>query len=58
MRSFKFDLGQRVSIASSDENGEVIGRAEYATSENTYLLRYRAGDGRAVESWWSESALR
>jgi hypothetical protein len=58
MRSFKFDMGQQVTITSSDENGEVIGRAEYATSENTYLLRYRASDGRATENWWGESALR
>lgn len=55
--SFKFALKQKVVITASGEAGEVTGRAEYATSENSYLLRYRAGDGRAVEQWWSESAL-
>lgn len=55
--SFKFDLKQTVTIAASGETGEVLGRAEYATSENSYQLRYKAADGRATEAWWSESAL-
>lgn len=54
----KFELNQFVSITASGESGIVIGRAEYANSENSYLLRYRAADGRAVETWWQESALR
>lgn len=53
----KFELKQQVTIAASGENGEVIGRAEYTNAENTYLIRYKSGDGRAVETWWSESAL-
>lgn len=56
--SMKFVLNQEVSIAASGESGIVIGRAEYANSENSYLLRYRAADGRAVETWWQESALQ
>lgn len=40
------------------ERGEVIARAEYQHTENNYLIRYRAGDGRQVESWWGESAIR
>ena len=39
-------------------HGDVVLEVASATRENTYLLRYRAGDSRAVESWWSESALR
>ena len=53
----KFQLKQQVAIAASGETGEVVGRAEYAGSEPTYLLRYKAADGRAVEQWWNESAL-
>lgn len=53
----KFELKQTVTIAASGERGEVIGRAEYVTSEPQYLLRYKCADGRAVESWWAESAL-
>ncbi len=54
---WKFELNQSVKIMASSEHGEVIGRAEYAHCENCYLLRYKAGDGRAVESWWTESAI-
>ncbi|MDE1139551.1 hypothetical protein [Paraburkholderia tropica] len=55
--SFKFNLGDVVKIGASDESGEVIARAEYAQSEDSYLLRYKSADGRAVESWWGASAL-
>lgn len=55
--SFKFELKQTVTIAASGESGEVLGRAEYAASENNYFVRYRAADGRATENWWAESAL-
>lgn len=55
--SFKYELGQQVRIACTEETGEVIARAQYLASENSYFLRYRAADGRAVESWWGESAL-
>lgn len=55
--TFKFSLNQRVSLTCSGEEGEVIARAEYATSENSYYLRYCGADGRATEAWWPESAL-
>ena len=55
--SFKFSLLQTLTIAASGESGEVLARAEYSTSENSYFLRYKAADGRATEAWWSESAL-
>lgn len=55
--NFVFDLLQYVEIDASKESGIIIARAEYATSENSYLVRYKANDGRATEAWWSESAL-
>lgn len=58
MRKFKFDIGQQVMIAISGESGEVIGRAEYADSENSYFLRYKDAQGMAREEWWREGALR
>lgn len=57
MSQFAFDLNQRVKLSCSPETGTIVARAEYAYSENTYLVRYEAGDGRAVEAWWWESAL-
>ena len=56
-KKFKHALGASVWIAVSGETGEVIGRAEYATAENNYYVRYKSADGRAVEAWWPESAL-
>jgi len=50
-------LGSTVSITCSQEQGKVIGRAEYLNAEPSYLIRYRCADGRAVESWWTEQAL-
>lgn len=57
MSQFKFELKQELKIEASGETGAVLGRAEYATSENQYYIRYKAADGRAVEAWWGESAL-
>lgn len=53
----KFELTTTVTIAASGEQGEVIGRAEYTHAEPSYLVRYKCADGRAVESWWTESSL-
>jgi hypothetical protein len=57
MSFFKFSLRQTLIISTSGETGEVLARAEYATGENSYYLRYKAADGRATEAWWAESAL-
>lgn len=56
-KSFKIEMSARVKLVESDETGKVIGRAEYDFAENSYLVRYKAGDGRQVESWITESAL-
>ncbi|EKY5493141.1 hypothetical protein QF323_005387, partial [Escherichia coli] len=45
---FKFELSQLVEVRISDEwGGEVRGSAQYAGSENQYLIHYKAADGRA-----------
>ena len=53
----QFELKQKVTIVTSGETGEIIGRGDYTHSEATYLIRYKSSDGRAVENWWNESAL-
>jgi hypothetical protein len=55
--NFSFKLGAQVRIIASGEVGEVIGRAQYAHADDSYFIRYKAGDGRAVESWWNEDAI-
>lgn len=57
MTQHVFELGAKVKLITSEENGTVIGRAEYQHSENGYLIRYQAGDGRQTEEWWTESAV-
>lgn len=50
-------LGDQVVIKVSGETGQVIGRAQYMTSEPSNLVRYKSADGRAVEAWWPDSAV-
>lgn len=40
------------------EEGEITGRAEYGDRPNAYWIRYRAGDGRQVQDWFDEAAIR
>lgn len=56
-KNFAHELKDTVKLIESNETGTVIGRAEYTDSANSYLVRYRAGDGRQVEAWWNESAI-
>lgn len=55
--TFRFSLGERVGLNDSNEIGRIIGRAEYSNQINSYLVRYRAGDGRQTEAWWTEDAI-
>lgn len=54
---FAFALEDHVKIKCSGEHGLVISRSDSISSEEQYLVRYRAADGRAVEAWWSGNAL-
>lgn len=56
--TFEFEMTERAKLALSHEEGEIIGRAEYSTSEPSYLVRYVSADGQQRESWFAESALR
>jgi len=56
-KGFNHDLGDEVRMTHSNEEGEVIGRAEYTFSEPSYLVRYKCGDGRQAEVWWTQSAI-
>jgi len=54
---FKFNMGEVVQIVCSGEVGQIVARAEYVSGNRQYLLRYKAGDGRAVEAWWDQEAV-
>jgi len=55
--SFTHRLNSRVTLSESGETGKVVGRAQYTTADNSYYIRYKAADGRQVESWWTEGAI-
>ncbi len=55
--SFLYDMREIVRLRLSGESGIIIGRAEYAEADNSYLVRYKAADGRLTEAWWSETAI-
>lgn len=57
MNEFTYTMNQSVKISASGETGSIIARAEYAVGGNSYLIRYKAADGRAVENWWNEGAI-
>lgn len=52
-----YGFGDKVKIACSGETGEVIGYAQFVAHKDQALVRYKAGDGRAVEHWWDVDAL-
>lgn len=57
--TFKFNLGQRVKLIESFEEGTVTARAEYANpTRQMFMIRYRAGDNRQVENWWAASDIK
>lgn len=56
-QKFTLAIGDNAQIVVSGENGAVIGRAQYVKDENSYLIRYKNAEGRAVEQWWPQSAL-
>ena len=54
---FTYSLGDRVKLKESEETGQVIGRAEYDNADPSYFIRYKCGDGRMIEAWWTQSAI-
>lgn len=53
----KYGLGETVKMILSEEEGQIIGLAEYLHSEPQYLVRHKASDGRQVDGWRDQSAV-
>ena len=53
-----FGFDEQVRIVCSGEMGVVVGYAQFKNHTDQALVRYRAGDGRAVEAWWDVDALQ
>ena len=54
---FKLELGIKVNVIISGEQGRIKGRAEYANQPNQYLVHYRSADGRATDGWFEEGEI-
>lgn len=54
---FEFELGDKVIVTGTHEQGEVIGRAEYKRGEPTYHVDYLRPDGIEARAWFGASAL-
>lgn len=52
-----FNLGDKVKMTLTDEHGIIVGTASYLDQPEQYLVRYRSGDGRQVQDWWTASAI-
>lgn len=52
-----YELKVTVKMTESNEQGTIIGRAEYIDHVNGYLVRFRAGDGCQTEKWFDETAI-
>lgn len=56
MTKWVFELNAVAKLVSG-ETGVIVGRAEYTNSNEQYLVRYTAGDGRLTEGWWRTDAF-
>ena len=56
-KNWQFAPGDYVEITVSGEQGLVVGRAEYLSHEDSYLVRYMDSTGCAREAWWDADAL-
>lgn len=52
-----FKLGDTVGLSQSGESGVVFGHAEFLNGTHSYLLVYKAADGRQTEAWWEQDRL-
>ncbi len=55
--AFKYKLKAKVKMASSDEEGVIVGRADYHSSEDQYFVRYMNANGNQTKCWWDESDI-
>jgi hypothetical protein len=55
---FQFELGQKVKISISSEQGYIKGRAEYLEQGVQYQVHYQDSTGKAVTDWFTGGELK
>ncbi|MFA1237322.1 hypothetical protein ACLPHD_03315 [Serratia odorifera] len=53
---FKYELGQ-TAITTTGETCTILGRAEYTTEPNMYLMSWPSDNGSTAEIWFKEDEL-
>lgn len=53
---FKYELGQ-TAMTTTGEACIILGRAEYSSEPNMYLLNWPSGNGTTTEIWFKEDEL-
>jgi hypothetical protein len=57
IKSYKFELGQRIYSKQLSKMGTVIARMDAVTSEDIYLFEHQSKTGMRMQSWQFESAF-
>ncbi|CAI0926502.1 hypothetical protein [Serratia proteamaculans] len=53
---FKYELGQ-TAITTTGEACSILGRAEYSSEPNMYLLSWPSDNGTTTKIWFKENVL-
>ncbi len=57
MEGFKFGMKQLLRINTTDVVATVVGLAQYAEGDRSYLLRWEDKIGCVRSEWWDEKDL-
>jgi len=52
--AFAYEIGDTIKHNNSANTGRIIGRGEYASMQNDYLVEHDDGTGTIIQSWWDE----
>lgn len=56
-RKFAFKMGATVVLCLNGTPGEVVGRAQYESARDDYLVKYLNGNGDLCKTWFIESDI-
>jgi len=58
MKDFQHEVGDKVVLIDSNENGTVIGRAEYLDDTPSYYVRYVDATGHQKQGWFNARDIK
>lgn len=54
---FAFKMGATIVIYLNGTKGEIVGRAQYESAQDDYLVKYLNGNGDLCKTWFTESDI-